>query len=135
MFRRGGDLKIAKANHFLDIQIEKKRKRIQEKMGESDRRKLAKPIGKASPITIEDESPIRAIVCLKRSEDIKRFELSEDCFILDFDPSESVDLAKLSLEKKKPSDEDLSVIAEKGKVHHQFAQIPFLKFLSLYSLS
>ncbi|KAF7830808.1 uncharacterized protein G2W53_013141 [Senna tora] len=93
-------------------------------MGEIDRNPclkpqhgLKKPIEKTLiPISIEDDSPIRAIVCLKRSEDIKRFEESEDCFILEFDPFEPVNLSKLSLEKNDTADAEISVVAEKGKV-------------------
>lgn len=83
-------------------------------------RKLETPIDKiSSPSSSEDDSPIRAVVCLKRIDDMKRFEETEDCFILEFDPFESVNLSKLSLDKKNPTDEDavdLAVIAEKGKV-------------------
>ncbi|KAK4277655.1 hypothetical protein QN277_015618 [Acacia crassicarpa] len=67
----------------------------------------------------EDDSPIRAIVCLKRRDDIKRVEESEDCFILDFDPFESADISKLTLKNENPADEDvsdISIIAEKGQV-------------------
>lgn len=66
------------------------------------------------------ETPIRAMVCLKRKEDIKRFEETEECFILDFDdPSDS--LSKLSLEKENDNNHnddspDISVVAEKGQV-------------------
>lgn len=63
----------------------------------------------------EDGSPIRSIFCLKsKSEaDIKRIEEMEDCFILEFDPYESIDLSKFAV----PADAgDLFVIAEKGQV-------------------
>ncbi|KAI4307018.1 hypothetical protein L6164_030253 [Bauhinia variegata] len=67
----------------------------------------------------DDESPIRAIVCLSKSEDMKRFEETEECFILEFNPFDSVDLSKLSFVESntdcKDSD-DVSVIAEKGQV-------------------
>uniref|UniRef100_A0A5B7BK54 Uncharacterized protein n=1 Tax=Davidia involucrata TaxID=16924 RepID=A0A5B7BK54_DAVIN len=62
----------------------------------------------------KDGSPLRPILCLKSKMDMKEFEEREDCFILDFDPDESLDLdlSKLSMSK----DPDLSVIAEKGQV-------------------
>jgi hypothetical protein len=73
----------------------------------------------------EDGSPLRPIFCLNRKNnaDIKRIEETQDCFILDFDPFESIDLSKLSVSNN-PSDadadsdgaSDLSVIAEKGQV-------------------
>ncbi|KAI9110867.1 hypothetical protein K1719_018305 [Acacia pycnantha] len=82
--------------------------------------KLKKPIERISlSSSEEDDSPIRAMVCLKSKDDIKRVEESEDCFILEFDPFQSVDLSKFALEKKNPADEDvsdLSIIAEKGQV-------------------
>ncbi|KAE8077598.1 hypothetical protein FH972_016150 [Carpinus fangiana] len=73
----------------------------------------------------EDGSLLRPIFCLNRENnaDIKRIEETQDCFILDFDPFESIDLSKLSVSNN-PSDadadsdgaSDLSVIAEKGQV-------------------
>ncbi|XP_028806607.1 uncharacterized protein LOC114761416 [Neltuma alba] len=96
-------------------------------MGEVDRKPSLVPLSELKKsieiISLssseEDDSPIRPIFCLKRRDDIKRVEESEDCFILEFDPFESVDLSKLALEKKNPPDEDvsdLSIIAEKGEV-------------------
>ncbi|XP_061364069.1 RPM1 interacting protein 13-like [Gastrolobium bilobum] len=68
----------------------------------------------------KEETPIRNIVCLKRKEDMKRFEETEECFILEFDPSESLPLSKLSLDNKNNHDDDdaadLSIVAEKGPV-------------------
>nr|KYP43131.1 hypothetical protein KK1_035420 [Cajanus cajan] len=58
----------------------------------------------------KDESPIRAIACLNKIDDMRRFEETEDCFILGFDPSAVVPLSLGS------STDDLSVIAEKGQV-------------------
>ncbi|XP_054799901.1 RPM1 interacting protein 13-like [Prosopis cineraria] len=94
-------------------------------MGEIDRKpflisssNLKKPIETITLSSEEDDSPIRAMVCL-RIDDVKRFEESEDCFVLEFDPFESVNLSKLSLEEKNPAEEDvsdLSIIAEKGQV-------------------
>ncbi|KAF5442640.1 hypothetical protein F2P56_035279 [Juglans regia] len=73
----------------------------------------------------EDETPMKPMLCLnsKSSLDIKSIKEVEDCFILDFDPFESIDLTKLSLNIN-PSDafaasdgtSDLCVIAEKGQV-------------------
>ncbi|XP_042983716.1 uncharacterized protein LOC122313067 isoform X2 [Carya illinoinensis] len=72
-----------------------------------------------------DETPMRSTLCLnsKSSVDIKSIEEVEDCFILDFDPFESIELTKLSVNIN-PSDafaasdgtSDLCVIAEKGQV-------------------
>ncbi|XP_004502768.1 RPM1 interacting protein 13-like [Cicer arietinum] len=65
-----------------------------------------------------EETPVRAVVCLKRKEDVKRFEETEECFILDFDPFDSLDISKLSLKDNKNNhdDNDISIIAEKGQV-------------------
>ncbi|KAL9267082.1 RPM1 interacting protein 13-like protein [Drosera capensis] len=49
--------------------------------------------------------------------DMKKFEETEDCFILDFDPSDAMDLTKLSLSKNTDSKEpEIAIIAEKGQV-------------------
>lgn len=81
-------------------------------------RKKATPLPQ-SPIDID--SPIRAIACLKKVDDMKRFEENEDCFILGFDPSDSV---MLSCDDDSPTTssvrsqdvDDLCFVAEKGKV-------------------
>ncbi|CAA0409701.1 unnamed protein product [Arabidopsis thaliana] len=41
----------------------------------------------------EDDTPLVGIFCLKTRQDMKRFEETEDCFILDFDPFDSFDVA------------------------------------------
>lgn len=68
----------------------------------------------------EDGTPVRPVFCLKRNTDLKHFEETEDCFILDFDPFDSVDISKLSMSKTLDSaddaNNDISVIAEKGQV-------------------
>ncbi|XVF51104.1 hypothetical protein PTKIN_Ptkin04bG0157800 [Pterospermum kingtungense] len=81
----------------------------------------------------DDGTPLRPIFCLKKKRDMKRIEESEDCFILDFDPFDSMDIAKLSVTKGGGDDVDLSVIAEKGQVacrdyphsRHLCLQFPF----------
>ncbi|KAL2339535.1 hypothetical protein Fmac_007475 [Flemingia macrophylla] len=57
----------------------------------------------------KDSSPIRAIACLNKIDDMRRFEETEDCFILGFDPSAPVPLSTSCAD-------DLAVIAEKGQV-------------------
>ncbi|XP_010268203.1 PREDICTED: uncharacterized protein LOC104605228 [Nelumbo nucifera] len=67
----------------------------------------------------EEESPIRSIFCLKKNVPLEEFDEKEDCFILDFDPFETIDLKKLALKDNKKKDEDsqeISVIAERGQV-------------------
>ncbi|XP_007039216.2 PREDICTED: uncharacterized protein LOC18605870 [Theobroma cacao] len=63
----------------------------------------------------EDGSPLRPIFCLKKNMDMKRIEEMEDCFILDFNPFDSVDIAMLSATND-GDDVDLSVVAEKGQL-------------------
>ncbi|XP_014631898.2 uncharacterized protein [Glycine max] len=68
---------------------------------------------------IDIDTPIRAIACLKKIDDMRRFEETEDCFILGFDPYAAVGLSVDS------SADDVSVIAEKGKIlpHRLLAEI------------
>ncbi|KAE9587277.1 hypothetical protein Lalb_Chr23g0271961 [Lupinus albus] len=68
------------------------------------------------PLFPESESPIRAIVCLKKIDDMKCFEETEDCFILGFDPDETVVKSKISLDKNYSLSDDVSIIYEKGQV-------------------
>lgn len=65
---------------------------------------------------VEDiDSPIRSIACLKKIDDMQRFEETEDCFILGFDPSADIPLSFDSSATPHHAD-DISVVAEKGKV-------------------
>ncbi|KAK9007981.1 hypothetical protein V6N11_074890 [Hibiscus sabdariffa] len=59
---------------------------------------------------LEDEEELKPHICLKKNTDLDM----EDCFILDSNPFDSVDIAKLSITID--DDDDLSVVAEKGKV-------------------
>ena len=66
-------------------------------------------------------SPIRSIFCLKEKADMKRIEEIEDCFILEFDPYEPLDVFNLStnnnlIDGHPDGANDLFVIAEKGQV-------------------
>ena len=76
--------------------------------------KVAKTLSKRTrpQYDIDIDSPIRAIACLKKIDDMRRFEETEDCFILGFDPYAAVGLSVDS------SADDVSVIAEKGQVHY-----------------
>lgn len=75
---------------------------------------------------IDIDTPIRAIACLKKIDDMRRFEETEDCFILGFDPYAAVGLSVDS------SADDVSVIAEKGKVHYKYKLQPFFPLLSMF---
>ncbi|CAH2070012.1 unnamed protein product [Thlaspi arvense] len=63
-----------------------------------------------TPSLNEEETPLRGILCLKTSQDMKRIEETEECFILDFDPFDFVDVERLS------GDKDVAIIHEKGQV-------------------
>jgi hypothetical protein len=72
-----------------------------------------------------DGTPIRPIFCLNKTnvENLRKLEETEDCFILDFDPSE-IDtsirrfstLSVYSFSDDDGDGGDLSVVAEKGQV-------------------
>ncbi|KAK7282489.1 hypothetical protein RIF29_11312 [Crotalaria pallida] len=82
-------------------------------------------------ISSKEDTPssVRVIACLKRREDLKRFEETDECFILDFDPFEESpqQLSKLSLDHRNgedadvgddaDADADVSLVAEKGPVN------------------
>ncbi|KAK7317067.1 hypothetical protein RJT34_00990 [Clitoria ternatea] len=69
----------------------------------------------SSPSLIQDDSPIRVIACLKKIDDMRRFEETEDCFILGFDPSLPVPPSFDSSVPHHDAD-DVAVVAEKGQV-------------------
>ncbi|XP_010446514.1 PREDICTED: uncharacterized protein LOC104729276 [Camelina sativa] len=66
----------------------------------------------------EDDTPLRGIFCLKRRQDMKRFEETEDCFILEFDPFDSFDVKRLTFtdDDREGGDKDLAIIHETGQV-------------------
>ncbi|VVA11399.1 PREDICTED: RPM1 interacting [Prunus dulcis] len=121
---------------FEKIQIlgNQKRARATGRMGESENNmkavKLSSPSGqkkkkRVAPRTSssleEDGSPIRHILCVKNKVDVKQFEEVDDCFILDFDPFEPIQLSKLSVSDNfaghnAPESPDVAVVAEKGQV-------------------
>ncbi|KAJ4952759.1 hypothetical protein NE237_029591 [Protea cynaroides] len=61
------------------------------------------------------DSPIRAIFCLKKNVSTEKFDERHDCFILDFDPFESVDLFN-KVSHKDDDGQELSVIGQRGQV-------------------
>ncbi|XP_039054601.1 uncharacterized protein LOC120197026 [Hibiscus syriacus] len=62
-----------------------------------------------SKITCKQEE-LKPHICLKNNMDM------EDCFILDCNPFDSIDISKLSITIDDADDDDLSLVAEKGKV-------------------
>ncbi|XP_059304437.1 RPM1 interacting protein 13-like [Lycium ferocissimum] len=88
----------------------------------------------ASSSSSDEGSPLRPIFCLKKREQLKEFEEKEECFILDFDPYDSVDISKLSFCENDDAP-DISVVSEKGQVacrdfphpRHACAKYPFEK--------
>lgn len=67
----------------------------------------------------KQSTPLRSIFCLKNKAHLKEIEKKEDCFILDFNPDET--LRKLPVSNNKDADSaDISVVAEKGQVFHVF---------------
>ncbi|KAL1337344.1 hypothetical protein HN51_032018 [Arachis hypogaea] len=84
------------------------------KRGEANEKKQKKKEASPSPPTPplrerDDGTPVRAIACLKMHHDMKRFEETDDCFILGFDPYKPVSLSQ-------DDGVDISVVAEKGQV-------------------
>ncbi|KAL9675092.1 hypothetical protein QQ045_003292 [Rhodiola kirilowii] len=61
----------------------------------------------------DDDCVISPIVILKQMYDMKRYEESEECFILDFDPYEAADLVN---GKVASADDDVVLVSEKGQV-------------------
>ncbi|KAK1361128.1 RPM1 interacting [Heracleum sosnowskyi] len=63
----------------------------------------------------KQSTPIRSIFCLKNKSNLKEIEKREDCFILDFNPDDS--LRKLPVSNKSNADSaDISIVAETGQV-------------------
>ncbi|KAL3846056.1 hypothetical protein ACJIZ3_003459 [Penstemon smallii] len=77
---------------------------------------------------------LRPVCCAKNRDEIKQLEEQEDCFVIDFDPNDELDISNLSLSNDNV-EVDLRVIAEKGQVacrdyphpRHACAKFPFKK--------
>ncbi|XP_020238848.1 uncharacterized protein LOC109817904 [Cajanus cajan] len=96
----------AKGSTFLAAQ-DKKEQKMEEIEVKGKNKVLLSP---------KEETPIGPIVCLRKA-DIKRFEETEECFILNFDPfDESLNFSKLSLDSHQDHAADVSINAEKGQV-------------------
>lgn len=64
----------------------------------------------------ESKSHTNTVLCAKRKEDMELLEETEDCFILGFDPFDSVDISILSLASEKVNENDIAIVAKKGQV-------------------
>ncbi|KAL3825271.1 hypothetical protein ACJIZ3_021300 [Penstemon smallii] len=72
---------------------------------------------------------LRLVCCAKNRDEMKQLEEKEDCFVIDFDPNDELDISNPSLSN------DCHVIAEKGQVacrdylHPRYAcaKFPFKK--------
>ncbi|KAL2527552.1 hypothetical protein Adt_12606 [Abeliophyllum distichum] len=90
-----------------------------------------------SPVSEVTGTPLRSIVCVRNREHIKNFEKTEECFILEFDPNDSLDILEFSVSKNTESGDypDLHVLSEKGQVacrdyphpRHNCVKYPFEK--------
>lgn len=64
-----------------------------------------------------NSTPLRPIFCLKHKSAIKEFDDKEDCFILDFNPEEELNLCEKGVEKNGLEESpDICMVAEKGQV-------------------
>ena len=77
--------------------------------------KRRKKLAKEEEEEEEDDTPLTGIFCLKQRQDMKIFEDKEDCFILDFDPSDSFD-SSFPENPEGGDDDDVAIIHEKGQV-------------------
>ncbi|KAL9237469.1 hypothetical protein vseg_012012 [Gypsophila vaccaria] len=87
----------------------------------------------------DEESPIRAIFCLKnKAQNMRKIEEVEDCFILDFDPNETrheFDFIRSKSDHLSSDDNDVCLVFEKGQVacrdyphpRHLCVKFPFEK--------
>ncbi|KAL8551123.1 hypothetical protein ACS0TY_000267 [Phlomoides rotata] len=89
----------------------KRRKLNLSRMGE--KRIEVIEIDDSSPSPKSKVTPIRSTFCLRNRDDIQKYEEEEDCFILEFDPYNDIDIKSTS---GKGDDVDLHVVAEKGQV-------------------
>ncbi|KAG8381606.1 hypothetical protein BUALT_Bualt06G0139000 [Buddleja alternifolia] len=82
----------------------------------SDKQIEAVRIGDSNPSPDLKGTPLRSIFCLKNRDEIKKFEEEEDCFILEFDPYDVLDMSKASLtDDIDHAEADLRITAEKGQ--------------------
>ncbi|KAL0304502.1 UNVERIFIED_CONTAM: hypothetical protein Sradi_6318300 [Sesamum radiatum] len=98
-----------------------KNSRVQKISTMAEKKREVIEIGDSCPSPDKKGTPLRPIFCLKNRDDIKKFEEQEDCFILEFDPYDDLEVLKLSFPKDCDDAEvDVRVVAEKGQVISQF---------------
>ncbi|KAG8381607.1 hypothetical protein BUALT_Bualt06G0139100 [Buddleja alternifolia] len=116
--------------NYIVIKSERKMSSMSDKQIETVR------IGDSNLSPDLEDTPLRPILCLKNRDEIKKFEEEEDCFILEFDPYDVLDMSKASLtDDVDHAEADLCIIAEKGQVacrdfphpRHTCAKYPFEK--------
>ncbi|KAI3457928.1 hypothetical protein Pfo_014591 [Paulownia fortunei] len=74
-------------------------------------------IDDSCPSPDQKGTPLRPIFCLRNRDEIKKVEEREECFILEFDPYDDLEMLKFSFSKDfDNADADLHVVAEKGQV-------------------
>ncbi|XP_011075885.1 uncharacterized protein LOC105160269 [Sesamum indicum] len=113
-----------------------KKPRVEKISTMAEKKRQVIEIGDSCSSPDKKGTPLRPIFCLKNRDDIKKFEEQEDCFILEFDPYDDLEVLKLSFPKDCGNAEaDVRVVAEKGQVacrdyphpRHTCAKYPFEK--------
>lgn len=83
-------------------------------------------VGHSCSSPMQKGTPLRSIFCLKNRHEMKKFEELEECFILEFDPYNDIEIMKVSVSNDfESADCDLRVVAEKGQVIFSVSTGPF----------
>lgn len=71
------------------------------------------------------DTPSRPIFCLKNRGQLKEIEKKEECFILEFDHKDELNILKLgiSVDLDDAASPDVRVVAEKGQVFLHFINV------------
>lgn len=91
-----------------------------------------------SPSPNDKTTPLRPVFCLRNKAQMRTIEEQEECFILEFDPDDDLDISGLCFSNDSGKSEvDLRVVAEKGQVSSplQFMFVVLFTFLHLQCVS
>ncbi|XP_073316445.1 uncharacterized protein [Primulina huaijiensis] len=71
------------------------------------------------PAPDEKDTPLKPIFCLKNRGQLKEIEKKEECFILEFDHNDELDILKLGISEDldDAASPDVRVVAEKGQCY------------------
>lgn len=130
--RKNPSISIKTTPRMRSTTASKKRKRVAKKGSSMAIKHEVIEIDDFSPTPGRKSTPLKPVFCLKNREEMKKFEEKEDCFILEFDPYDGLDVLRLPWSENDVNAEaELIVVGERGQVLY----FPLLNRVSDFNFS